>query len=514
MLFYFVRIFIVSVFCFIAGCNNIPTESGIRLSLSADIRGFDPAHAVDVRSGKIISLVYDNLVRFGDSTELVPEIASRWDISSDGKKYQFTIRKNALFHDGSPVTAHDVVRSFERILNPKTLSPQNWMFTRIDGSLAFIEGSSQSVKGLVAKNDSSLIIKLNAPFSPFIQYLAMPSAAIINYRGVGSINEFPSGGGPWILTRWERGGKIQLIRNKNYWGEQPKESALIFRIIPEAMTRSAEFEAGNLDLLTIPSTEIQRWDEDPEYGHRIVHVDELNIWYIGLNCSVPPFNDVRVREAMNLSLDREKHLRLLVPGGELASGPVPPALLRFQSYEPLPYNPEKAIRLLEECGYPEGLETELWVGGGSEMFHVTEAFQSDWSAVGINVKIIQSDWNVFKTAVRNGHPPMYYLNWTADYPDAENFLYPLFYSTESMTKRNRYSNPVLDDIILQIQSLSYGTERSYLIQKANKILLDEVPWVFLWHRGNYNITQTTVSGYRHKLVFNAERFLSLEKKNG
>ncbi|SVB11271.1 uncharacterized protein METZ01_LOCUS164125, partial [marine metagenome] len=226
------------------------------------------------------------------------------------------------------------------------------------------------------------------------------------------------------------------------------------------------------------------------------------------------FNDVRVREAMNLSLDREKHLRLLVPGGKLSSGPVPPALLRFQSYEPLPYNPEKAIRLLEECGYSEGLETELWVGGGSEMFHITEAFQSDWSAVGINVKIIQSDWNVFKTAVRNGHPPMYYLNWTADYPDAENFLYPLFYSTESMTKRNRYSNPVLDDIILQIQSLSYGTERSYLIQKANKILLDEVPWVFLWHRGNYNITQTTVSGYRHKLVFNAERFLSLEKKNG
>ena len=135
MLFYFVRIFIVSVFCFIAGCNNIPTESGIMLSLSADIRGFDPAHAVDVRSGKIISLVYDNLVRFGDSTELVPEIASRWDISSDGKKYQFTVRKNALFHDGSPVTAHDVVRSFERILNPKTLSPQNWMFTRIDGAL-------------------------------------------------------------------------------------------------------------------------------------------------------------------------------------------------------------------------------------------------------------------------------------------------------------------------------------------------------------------------------------------
>ena len=148
------------------------------------------------------------------------------------------------------------------------------------------------------------------------------------------------------------------------------------------------------------------------------------------------------------------------------------------------------------------------------MFHVIEAFQSDWSAIGINVKIVQSDWNVFKSAVRNGQPPMYYLNWTADYPDAENFLYPLFYSAESMTKRNRYANPLLDDIILQIQSLSYGTERTSLVQKANKILLDEVPWVFLWHKGNYNVTHSSVTGYRNKLVFNAERFLSLEKKNG
>jgi len=496
------------------GCGKTPSDSGIRLSLSSDIRGFDPAHAVNVRSGKIVSLVYDNLIRFGDSTELVPEIASQWKISNDGKKYHFTIRKNAFFHDGTPVTAHDVVRSYERILNPKTLSPQSWMFKQIDGSLDFIEGSSQSVKGLIAKNDSSLIIKLNAPFSPFIQYLAMPSSAIINHRGVGSINEIPSGSGPWKLARWERGGKIQLTRNEKYWGRKPMESGLIFRIIPEAMTRSAEFEAGNLDLLTIPSTEIQRWNEHPKYGDRVVYVDELNIWYIGLNCAVPPFNDVRVRKAMNLSLDREKYLHLLVPGGKLASGPIPPILLKYNGFNPLPYNPEKAIRLLESCGYPQGFQTELWVGGGSEMFHVLEAFQSDWSAVGINVKIVQSDWNVFKAAVRNGQPPMYYLNWTADYPDAENFLYPLFYSTESMTKRNRYSNLILDDIILQIQSLSYGTERTSLIQKANSILLDEVPWVFLWHRGNYNITQTSISGYRHKLVFNAERFLSLEKKNG
>ena len=510
----FYQVFTVSVLCFITGCGNVSPESGIRLALSADIRGFDPAQAVDIRSGKIMSLVYDNLIHFGDSTDLVPGIASQWNVSDSGKEYRFTLRKNALFHDGNSVTAKDVVRSFERILNPETLSPQGWIFTRIEGSVDFVRGVSPFVSGLIAENDSSLIIRLKKPFSPFIQYLAMPSSAIINYRDVDSIKEIPAGSGPWKLSKWERDGKIQLIRNDNYWGEKPKEPGLSFRILSEAMTRSAEFEAGNLDFLTIPSTEIQRWVANPKFRNNVVHVDELNVWYVGLSCSRPPFNDVRVRQAMVLSLDRKKHLELLIPGGELASGPVPPALLENVSSNPLPYDPEKAIRLLEECGYTGGLETELWVGGGSEMYHVLEAFQSDWAAVGISVKIVRSDWNVFKSAVRNGQPPMYYLNWTADYPDAENFLYPLFYSTESMTKRNRYSNPEIDKIILQIQSLPSGINRNMLIYKANKILHDEVPWIFLWHKGSYTVTRNTISGYHPKLVFNAERFVTWEKKDG
>ena len=111
MLFYFLKIFMVFVFCFIAGCRNNPPELGLRLSLSADIRGFDPAHAVDVRSGKIMSLVYDNLVRFGDSTELVPEIASRWSLSLDGKKYEFTIRKGVFFHEFFFVTLQTSIRA-------------------------------------------------------------------------------------------------------------------------------------------------------------------------------------------------------------------------------------------------------------------------------------------------------------------------------------------------------------------------------------------------------------------
>ena len=503
----------VSSLILIIGCKNIPPENILRLALSADIRGFDPALAVDVRTGKLISLVYDNLVHFGDSTEIVPGIAKNWNISKDGLEYRFTLRNNVLFHDGSPLLLPDVVYSISRILDPEILSPQSWIFSRVDGANAFMEGKASFIRGLITKNDSTLIIKLKDPFSPFIQYLAMPAASIINRKMEKSINEFPVGSGPWKLSNWDRDGEICFVKNENYWGEKPKEKELRFRIISESITQSAEFETGNLDFLSIPSTDLYRWKSEYKYKNRIELSDKLNVWYIGLNCSRPPFNDGRIRRAMNLSLDREKHLHLLIPGGEMSGSSVPPALLSSSDkISPYPYDPEGAIRLLEEAGFVEGFESELWVGGGSEMFHVLEAFQSDWASVGIDVSIVRSDWNIFKTSVRNGQPPMYYLNWIADYPDAENFLYPLFFSEESMKKRNRYSNPYLDKIILQIQSLSHGRNRDKLVQEASMILHNDAPWIFLWHKGSYTVTQNNLFGYKPKLVFNAERYISWEKK--
>jgi peptide/nickel transport system substrate-binding protein/oligopeptide transport system substrate-binding protein len=514
MRFCFFNFFAVFILSFFIGCSSDQKKDGLRLALSADIRGFDPALAVDVRSGKLISLVYDNLVHFGDSTNLIPGLSSQWSLSDNRIEYRFLLEKNAYFHDGSPITAQDVVFSFERILNSETLSPQRWLFTRIEGADEFMDGTISSVRGLIAENDSSLILRLKNPFSPFIQYLAMPSASIVNYRQTKNIKEFPAGSGPWMLSKWERDGEIHLIRNQNYWGVKPKEKTLTFRILSEAMTQSAEFEAGNLDFIDIPSTEFHRWTSHPNWSSRVIHHEDLNSWYIGLNCSRPPFNDVRIRKAMNLSIDREKHLQLLIPGGTLAGSAIPPALMRGDKADPYPFDPEQALRLLEVSGYSNGFSTELWVGGGSEMFHVLEAFQSDWASVGINVTLLRRDWNVFKSAIKRGQPPMYYLNWTADYPDAENFLFPLFFSTESMSKRNRYSNPKLDNLILKIQSVSNDSNRMSLVREANDILHHDVPWVFLWHKGSYSMTQHHISGYVPKLVFNAERFIHWVKDDG
>lgn len=504
---------VVALLFLLVGCGKEQSPDTLLLAYPADIRGFDPAVATDFRSGQIISLVYDNLVRFDRGTELVPNLARDWEISEDGRMYTFHLVTRARFHDGTPIKAQHAVYSFQRILDPTANSPQSWLFDRIEGAKIFMEGSASAVTGLVARDDSTLVITLEQPFAPFIQYLAMPSAAVVNPRQVAAINSIPAGSGPWRLQHWERDGELVFVRNREYWGQPPRLEGLRIRILSEPMTRSAEFEAGNLDILGITNMELNKWKSQAKWRDRIQTVNELSIYYIGMNCSRPPFNDVRVRRAMNLALDREKILKLLRSGSGLpASGPVPPVLLKGPAPEPYPYDPAKARRLLKEAGYGSGLKSRLWVAGDAEMFHVLEAFQSNWSAVGIEVELLRSDWNVFMTAIREGKPDLYYLSWFADYPDGENFLFPLFHTSESMRKRNRYSNPKVDRLIEKIQALSNGSQRDSLISVTNLIIHDEAPWVFLWHSQSNTVTQPWIKGYVPRLIFNAQRYTDIGKQ--
>lgn len=200
----------------LSACGRQQDPDTLVLANSADIRGFDPALATDFRTGQTMSLVYDNLVRFNTGTELVPAIAKRWSIDETGTVYTFHLISNARFHAGDPVTAQDVVYSFERVLDPETGSPQSWLFDRIDGVREFMDGNRDHVAGLIAENDTTLRIHISEPFAPFLQYLAMPSASIVNRRQVETIQTDPAGSGPWRLDFWERDGELSLLRNDDY----------------------------------------------------------------------------------------------------------------------------------------------------------------------------------------------------------------------------------------------------------------------------------------------------------
>ena len=174
------------------------------------------------------------------------------------------------------------------------------------------------------------------------------------------------------------------------------------------------------------------------------------------------------------------------------------------------YNPDLANKLLEEAGYKNGFDIELWQTQDQEILNISEVIQAELKKIGINIKIITRDWNSLSSAVRNGTPDMYYRSWYADYPDPENFISPLFESEISKKKWNRYSNYTLDNLIDSIETELDFNKRAQLIYDANEIIIDDAPWIFLWHEKNSYISQNWIINWEPPLMFNAEKYISID----
>lgn len=336
----------------------------------------------------------------------------------------------------------------------------------------------------------------------------MPSASII----LQDDNSNLIGTGPWKLIDRMTDGHLLFEKNTNYFMGSPKLEKLKIRILPETLPRTAEFITGYLDIMEIPDAEYELWIDDDEWKDHIYHQNQLNIYYIGLNCSRQPFNDVRVRQAVNYAVDVESIINYLFNGrGTFASGPIPPELTGeiTQYYY---YDTTKAINLLKDSGYKNGFEIDLWQSQSQENSLVTEIIQFQLQKIGIIVNIKRNDWNMFTHAIREGTPDMYYRSWYADYPDAENFIAPLFESTTSKTRWNRYESKKLDTLIIKIQSETNQGIRKQLIKKANTIITKDAPWIFLWHSQIAYAINPKLKDWSPSIMFNAEKYTEVWKE--
>ncbi len=505
-----IKIFIIFIFSiFTNGCGVKPNSNQLNLVMPGDPKSLDPAYATDVRTGQLCALLYDNLVRFGKGSELLPGLATRWEISSDGLKYTFQLRDSVFFQNGKEFECANVIQSFERILDPNTNSHRKWLFKNVKGSSEFLSREVESVSGFSCENDNKFHIELNQSFAPFLGFLAMASASIIHETKTGEI----IGTGPWKLKEWIHDGHILFDRNLNYFDGAPKLESLKIRILPEALPRTAEFVTGYLDIMEVPEAEFPLWANDPEWAPNIKYQEDLSIHYLGLNCSRPPFDNVLVRQAINYAIDVQRIIDKVKNGNATpASGPIPPGLI--EPYPKLKYdfNPQLAKELLAKAGAENGLKIELWQSQSSELLNLTEAIQAQLEAVGVHVKIIRNDWNLFSQAVSEGVPDMYYRSWYADYPHAENFIAPLFESEVSQRRWTRYSNNEIDALIQKIQSTSDEEQQQKYIQQANSILIDDAPWVYLWHTRTAHISQPNLKGWSPSLMFNAEKYTGVTKE--
>lgn len=503
----------------LAGCGGQKKEANVLVNrLSADVTTLDPALVVDMSGGIVTAKIFNGLVKYGSDMKIVPDLAERWEVSSNGKTYTFYLRQGVRFTNGRQIEAADFKYSFERVLDAKTCSPRTWVFDRVYGAREFMSGQAKGVAGLIVKGKHIFQIKLCEPFAPFPGFLAMPAAYVVPREDVEmfgqDFSEHVVGSGPFKLAQWKHDERIVLTANTDYFEGSPKIKGIEYRIIPEDLTALAEFESGNLDTMGLPGPEFDRFINHPQWKNNIVWEIAMNVYYLGLNCQKPPFNNIKVRQALNYAVNKEAILKTILKDKALIShGPIPPNLPGYsEGIKAYPYNPEKAKRLLAEAGLTDGFEIKIFQKSSKEVLNITEVIQSQLKEVGIRAEIVQLEWSTLKEMINQGQCDSFYLAWLADYPDAENFLTPLFHSSNwgAGGNRARYKNPIIDQLIEEANKAVDTKQALALYQQIEEKIVEDAPWVFLWHQKNYSLHQDWVKNYRLYPIYNADKGTEIE----
>ena len=478
-----------------------------------DPRSLDPALSTDVPTGRVVSYIFDGLTRFTPDAKLAPGLAEKWEVSPDGKVYTFHLRRGVKFHDGTPFRASQVVNSFERVLDPRTKGGRGWPLYPIAGARAFADGKARSIRGIAIPNDSTVRITLDTALAIFPKLLAMPVTFITPDSVPADFSQHPIGTGPWKFEQWKHDDYLLLSRNPGYWGGAPEADSLMARIIPEKSTAVAEFESGNVDLLYVPEAETERWQRTDEKKALLVSAPALRLWYVGINTTRGPLADARVRRAFNYAVDVNTILQHILGGrGSLAAGVIPPSLDGADTTRtPYGYDPEKAKQLLADAGFSRGFDVDLWHGTDETQARIAQSIQAYLGAVGVRVRIVQRDNASAREAARKGETDMILKDWYADYPDAENFLYPLLHGANRGVGGNIsfYENPGFDSLVSRARTTADDSTRFRLYRSADSLAFGDAPMIFLFFYNELYAVQPWINGFEVPVIFNGQRFIKV-----
>lgn len=499
---------LASALAVLAACRHEGPGRSLEYYFTYDPRSLDPAFSTDVPTGEVAALLFDNLTQFDPEGAVVPGLARRWEVDPAGRVWTFHLRTDATFHDGRPVRASDVRASFLRALAPTSLGGRPWPLFPIAGARAFNQGTATDLAGLAVPDDSTVVVTLEEPLNIFPKLVAMPATAIVPTPTPPDFDQEPVGSGPWRFVSWSHDDAIVLARNERYWGGPPGADSLRIRIIPEPLTQAAEYESGGLSVVEIPFGETRRWEAGrPAELQRRPTLRDL---YIAINTKRGPLADVRVRRALNHAIDVATLLdRVMAGRGARAAGAIPPGVPGHDSsLVPYAYDPELAKRLLAEAGYPEGFPLKLWRSQRTELARIAQSVQQSLGAVGIEVEIVQRDASSARAAVRKGEADLFLTDWYADYPDAENFTYPLFHSRNAGTGGNYafLADSLVDSLTVRLRSTTDEGEKLRLARQVDARLHELAPWIFLWHPVDLWAVSPRVEGWQIPAIFNGQRW--------
>ena len=466
------------------------------VQLFVDPPTLDPHLTTDATSARIIVEVFGGLVTIDPNLDIVPDLAESWDISADGRVYTFHLRPDAVFHDGKPVTAHDVIWSLERVTNPLTESPVvDQYLGDIVGVEEKVAGDAPTISGVRFIDEHSVEITIDESKSYFLAKLTYPTGFVLDKDNVEANprNWFrePNGTGPFRLTEYRVGETLKLGRNESYHLGAPKLEEVEF--ILSGGTQLLMYENDEIHIAGVGLADLDRLnDPDNElYPELRTAPPNFSVSYIGLNVNEPPLDDVKVRQALNFAIDKQEIASIVL--GDLvepADGILPPNFPGYyegvSGYE---FDPVRAKQLLADSKYGGDLEnippiTITTAGSfGANVTLDMEVVLQMWERnLGVTAEFQQTEFATFLKDLHKGRFQMFQIGWIADYPDPENFLDILFHS-ESSNNHTHYSNPEVDALLMKARVETDETARYALYNQAEQQILDDAPWVPLWFDG-------------------------------
>jgi dipeptide transport system substrate-binding protein len=479
--------------------------------------GFSPAlYTAGTTFDASSRAIYNRLVEFEPgTTNIAPALAESWDVSDDGLEYTFHLRPGVKFQTTESFTptrdlnADDVVYTFER--QWKSDHP----FHSVGGATYEYfnsMGLQDLLKSIEKVDEQTVKFVLNEPEAPFIANMGMDFASILSAEYADQMQEAgtpeqvdlqPVGTGPFQLQAYQKDAIIRYQAHPDYWDGKAAIDTLVFAITPDASVRWQKLQAGECHVMPYPNpADLEAMQQHPDIN--VLEQEGLNVGYLAFNTEKAPFDDVKVRQALNMAVNKQAIIDVVFQGaGRIAKNPIPPTIWSYNdAVEDYPYDPEQAKKLLEEAGVSD-LSTNIWAMPVQRPYNpnarrMAELVQADWAEVGVQAEIVSFEWGEYLKRSLAGEHETLLLGWTGDNGDPDNFLYVLLScdAAKDGANRARWCHEPFDELLIQAKRTADQAERTRLYEEAQVIFKEQAPWVTIAHSVVFKPMRKEVVGFK------------------
>ncbi|WP_062212047.1 ABC transporter substrate-binding protein [Aureimonas sp. AU12] len=508
-----------AVAALLAGLAAVPSLAqeaaggSITVTYKDDVATLDPAIGYDWQNFSMIKALFDGLMDYEPGTAtLRPGLAESYTISPDGTVFTFKLRDGVKFHNGRVMTADDVKYSLDRVTNPKTQSPGAGFLGSIAGYDKVSAGETAELSGVKVVDPKTVEITLSRPDATFLQVMALNFSFIVPKEEVeksgADFGRNPVGTGAFKLAEWTLGQRLVFEKNSDYYrSDAPKLDQINFEIGQEPIVSLLRVQQGEVDVPGdgIPPAKFREVMDNPEAKSHVVEGGQLHTGYITMNTTLAPFDDVKVRQAVNMAINKDRIVQIINGRAVPANQPLPPAMPGYvKDYQGYKYDVAAAKALLAEAGHADGFETELFVANTDPQPRIAQAIQQDLAAIGIKASLQSlAQANVIAAGGSKEGAPMVWsggMGWIADFPDPSNFYGPILGcagAIEGGWNWSWYCNKDIDARAAAADAIvdpAKADERFKLWGGIYTDIMKDAPWVPVFNEQRFTLRSPRMAG--------------------